>query len=593
MKRVVIGVASLAALVLLDPGCSKPRDRFDTAPSGRFEEDAGGPPDAGCPLQCSADLRSVVRSCDGDVVEVCPPALACGEGGCIDPCTAAAQAQGSVGCEFFMLPPPTNRQFARSCYAAYVVNAQPTAADLRIELGGQVLDLSGAVFTFAPGTGNITPHEGAIQPGEGVVVFLADPEDKSGARNPVACPSSVKPLTTEWPISTFTNGLSMGAAFRLVTSAPVTASTIYPFGGAKSFVPSATLLLPVAGWGKQHVLVGAWERLPAGDGAPTSVPGVQIVAAEDDTEIAIRPKVDIKDGELGGDVLRGASKGTLTTYVLARGQSLQIMQLEDPTGSVIESNKPTSVFGGHECMMIPSDVCCCDADQQQLPALEQWGHEYVVVGSRPRAGLALESSPYRIVAAFDGTELYYDPAPPGGAPRTMGAGDVATFWTAEPFVVRSQDAEHPVYVAQYMTGANLAGTQGDPEFVNVVPAGQYLTSYAFYADPTFAETSLVVVRQKRGDHFEGVTLECAGGDVPDFRPVGTDGRFEYAYVDLTRGAQPVSVLPGGPPCGHGLTRLRSNGSFSATLWGWDSYSSYAYPGGMGQRKLVTGSLVVR
>ncbi len=32
--------------------------------------------------------------------------------------------------------------------------------------------------------------------------------------------------------------------------------------------------------------------------------------------------------------------------------------------------------------------------------------------------------------------------------------------------------------------------------------------------------------------------------------------------------------------------MRSDGAFSATLWGWDRYASYAYPGGMAIRKLV-------
>jgi len=32
--------------------------------------------------------------------------------------------------------------------------------------------------------------------------------------------------------------------------------------------------------------------------------------------------------------------------------------------------------------------------------------------------------------------------------------------------------------------------------------------------------------------------------------------------------------------------MRSEGPFTATLWGWDFAASYAYPGGMAHRKLV-------
>ncbi len=32
--------------------------------------------------------------------------------------------------------------------------------------------------------------------------------------------------------------------------------------------------------------------------------------------------------------------------------------------------------------------------------------------------------------------------------------------------------------------------------------------------------------------------------------------------------------------------MKSDGPFTATVWGWDVAASYAYPGGMAQRKLV-------
>ena len=37
---------------------------------------------------------------------------------------------------------------------------------------------------------------------------------------------------------------------------------------------------------------------------------------------------------------------------------------------------------------------------------------------------------------------------------------------------------------------------------------------------------------------------------------------------------------------EGQPRMRSDGPFTATIWGWARYASYAYPGGMAQRRLV-------
>ena len=54
---------------------------------------------------------------------------------------------------------------------------------------------------------------------------------------------------------------------------------------------------------------------------------------------------------------------------------------------------------------------------------------------------------------------------------------VVTFWSATPFVVKSQDDKHPFYLAAHMTGADYSGSggsdgRGDPEWVNVIPAAE-------------------------------------------------------------------------------------------------------------------------
>jgi hypothetical protein len=287
----------------------------------------------------------------------------------------------------------------------------------------------------------------------------------------------------------------------------------------------------------------------------------------------------------------GTLAGVPVTYQLGKGQYLQLVQSEELSGSIVASTKPTTVFGGHSCAYVPSNSGAGDVLAQQLPPFEQWGNEYVGVAYRPRIGSESEPVPYRIVAARDGTRLDYDPHVPPGAPVTMSAGEVVTFTsgTGEAFVVRTQDAEHPIYLTAYMTGGDGVdrtsyGGLGDPEWVNLVPAGQYLSSYSFYADPTFEETSLVIVRAATNGQFKDVWLECAG-NLTDFRPIGTRGQYEFVRVDLSRKGGPGDKFGDGV-CRTGLQRMRSEGPFTATLWGFDVYASYAYPGGMAQRKLV-------
>ena len=580
----VLGIAISAACIA---ACADDRGKF-VEPEQKFQPDASiDAPD--CRLQCSLDGRSVIEACTGKVVETCADNRACGGAKCIEPCAAAAEDKSSNGCDFFFQSPLLTKQLPPSCYAAFIVNTSTQPIDVSLELDGEAIDVSKAMFRTSPGTATLVQHQGSIPVGESVILFLSDASPDM-PRNPTwqltysGCPAGVIPATFA---HTLTGGTGIGSSFHLKTNAPVSLTAVYPFGGASSYVPSATLVLPVASWAKEHVLVNGWD-----EGSDYGGPGAQIVAAEDDTEVTILPKRDIQDGE----DIKGVRAGVPVTYKLAKGQHLRIVQDQELTGSIIASDKPTAVFGAHSCADIPSTAGTCDIVNQQIPAFENWGSEYVAVGYRPRLGNEHEPVPYRIVAARDGTMLEYDPEIPPGAPTTLNAGESALFrsGTGDAFVVRTQDSEHPIYVSAHMTGgvgggsANPYGNRGDPEFVNVVPAGQYLNAYSFYADPTYGEASLVVVRAKLRGEFKDVWLECAG-NLTSWKPVGTRGDYEYTRVDIARGGGPGDTF-GTSRCKNGLQRMKSDGPFTATLWGWDFAASYAYPGGMAQRKLVDAPL---
>jgi len=571
VSGLVLGAAALGA-------CGDDRSGFENRKT-TFEVDAGmdAPPE--CKVQCSLDGRSVIDTCTGQVVQKCSEDLACGAGACIEPCAAAAADRSSNGCDFYFQTPRFDYTFPTNCYAAFVVNTSLKPATISLELEGKPLDLSKSTFRTTPGSADLVPHEGAIAPGESVIVFVAD-RDPSAPPDPgvfgvdyrVACPGAVVPATYADEVP---NGTGLGSSFHLSTNVPVAATTIYPFGGADSYLPTATLLLPVPAWGKEHMIVNAWSV------GFTGAASAQIVAAEDDTKVTILPKRAIQDGS----GVRGGPAGAPLEYRLAKGQFLQLMQGEELTGSIVSSDKPTTTVGGHACAFVPS-WGTCDILAQQIPAYEQWGSEYVGVGYRSRLGNEHEPVLYRVVAARDGTRLDYDPAIPAGAPVTLSAGESAIFeaGTGDAFIVRTQDAEHPVYLGAYMTGGTRYSNRGDPEFVNVVPAGQYLSSYTFYADPTYDETSLVVVRAKTNGAFEDVWLECAGV-LTGWKPVGTRGEYEWLRVDLQRNGGPGETF-GTSVCQAGLQRMKSEGAFTATVWGVALAASYAVPGGMAQRKLV-------
>jgi IgGFc binding protein len=571
--------------------------------TGGSDEDGGprGPDGSGydsgptsqCPrFGCSSDLRTVVDECDGvdSVFEVCGPDEACGAGRCVGPCEAAALSNQSIGCEFYAVPPeePT---YHGSCFAAFVANAWYSPVTVTGALGGKEIDLAASMYLVSNEGGEVryTPLTGGIPPGETAVIFLANVSSASAQ----SCPAGVVPVVTEDPIE---SGTSRTRAFRLRTDVPVSAYSMFPYGGAKVQYPTATLLLPTSSWLRDYVAVSPeridtpdHEELP-GEGTVTTVGRrtLQIVAMEDDTEIQIRPVADIA----GGTGVVGAAKNQVQRWTLNRGEVLQFAQDESLTGSPMQANRPIGVFGGAECSFVPSTWRSCDVMQQQILPLEHWGARHALVPHRPRVDdpapfpARRERVPYTIVAAVEGTVLQYDPAPPDGAPRTMDAFQRATFFADDVLTVRSQDLNHPIFVGSYMTGADFDGGHlapwamgGDPDFVASVPVERFLDRYVFTTDHNYANTTLTIVRRKTENRFSDVYLDCSGGPLTEFRPLGSDGELEFAWVRLTTNFQPATGT-----CGYGRHEARSEGSFSLTVWGTDSYASYGYAAGTGLRE---------
>lgn len=156
---------------------------------------------------------------------------------------------------------------------------------------------------------------------------------------------------------------------------------------------------------------------------------------------------------------------------------------------------------------------------------------------------------------------------------------MAEFASTGPFVVKSQNAEHPFYLGATMTGGQAYGGEGDPDWVNVIPPSQFLTNYVLFTDPTYPETSLVVIRtrSKVDGKFADVTLDCVG-TLSDWQPFGD---YEYTRVTLVTGDfQSVGT------CSNGRQEMKSDLPFGVTVWGWGTTQqtkavSYAYPAGAG------------
>ena len=259
----------------------------------------------------------------------------------------------------------------------------------------------------------------------------------------------------------------------------------------------------------------------------------------------------------------------------------------DPTSAILESDKPIGLWTGNKYMYVSSATSQGpgggEAAHQQIAPVKAMGNEYVGAGLVTRLmSMQPESVPYKMVGAVDGIVLEWDPAPPANAPMTLDAGQVAEFETSTTFTVRSQDADYPFLFSQYMPGTwpgTLLGCTtgfscglGDEEWVSLLSPKQFQNRYIFFTDPTYGTTSLVIIRAQGEDGFADVNIECLGA-VTGWMPVGNEGLYEYAHVNLEFGGVPVAN------CGTSRHLAESEGPFGVVVWGTDWYASYGYPAG--------------
>lgn len=543
-------------------------------PASSTSSDIGGGLSVGsgpsCEPVCSADLKKI--TCDGAIVMACTGDQACLAGQCSnDPCGAAQAAKSSYGCDYYALKPDIISAVRGACFASFVANTWTVPVHITLFYDGK--PLQGDFIRIPQGQGaslTYLPYDPAVglPVGEVAAVFLSHDSQGQGLK----CPF---PPAIDAPTGVMGSGF--GKAFHLTTDRPVVAYTILPFGGASAQATSASLLLPTSAWDTNYVAISAF---PKAQTFGPAVPSIDVLAKEDNTTVTLLPGVAV----VGGGGIAATPANQPVVYKLQAGQYLQIAQKEELTGAPIQSDKPVGLWGAASCLSVPVDVPFCDSAHQQIPPVRALGSRYALVRYRNRASAMgqEEAPPWRLVGAVDGTTLQWKPGPPLGAPLTLKSGESAMFDAAGPFEVSSQDADHPFYLAQYMTGSEMyGGHEGDPEWVNVVPVDQFLDSYVFFADPTYSETSLVVVRRKSliTMQFEPVNLDCAG-PIAGWLPLGDE--LEYTRVDLVTGDfKDVGT------CSNGRREMNSAAPFGVTVWGWGTLGvspsthdvSYAYPAG--------------
>ena len=125
---------------------------------------------------------------------------------------------------------------------------------------------------------------------------------------------------------------------------------------------------------------------------------VLLVGTEDNTvmTLIVTQSVTISVGAM----ITNLTPGRQYSFVINRLQTVYIESHDDLTGTKIVTDKPISVFSGHECANVPYDISGCDHLVEQIPPTILWGQVYYTAPLAKRRSYTI-----KILAAHNSTNV--------------------------------------------------------------------------------------------------------------------------------------------------------------------------------------------
>ena len=165
--------------------------------------------------------------------------------------------------------------------------------------------------------------------------------------------------------------------------------------------------------------------------------------------------------------------GRQYSFVINRFQTVYIGSLEDLSGTKIITDRPVSVFGGHECSNVPWNACCCNHLIEQIPPTALWGKTYYIA---PLAGKT--SYTIKVLAAYNFTfiNIYCNNTM---EQHTINEGEFVNK-TSRMMNYCAIYSNKEVLVMQLSHGGAEDGNEyGDPTMTLVPATNQYLSKFDF------------------------------------------------------------------------------------------------------------------
>jgi hypothetical protein len=500
----------------------------------------------------STGNATTTYTCDPLQGETCDPTTGQCDGDC-----ANLGASSNVGCEYYAVTMLNHLLDQGTFYFSVSLSNTSTVKAATVNIQGGALTTATTVTIPAGQLMEVKlPWVKALSCGAG---------NSTGTCNGDDLNQPVPPGTT----------LATNGAYHIRSTEPLIAYEFnardYQIGTAYSYTNDASLLVPVnAMTGAYHV--ATWPTFGTWPGLMT------VVATAANTQVTVAATNPIQTyGTLG------ATGGTIT--LVNPGDTLQIMSAlnsaggatygKDTSGTAITANHPIEVFGGHSCVYISASTGYCDHLEQVAFPDETLRGDYLV--TLPYNQNATSQQWVKIVGIQANTHVAFDPAV--AAAQTLNAGSVVALQgITQNFRVYSTDTPQRAFsVAQYMVGQNNFGsgcvnvnppagqTCGDPSMSLAVATSQFRSSYQFVAPANYEQNWVNVIAPT------GAQVTMDGATVTGFAAIGAASGYGVAHVSLCAGNAAGCT---------GIHNASSTENFGIEVYGYGSYTSYMYPGGL-------------
>ncbi|RLB54490.1 MAG: hypothetical protein DRJ42_08950 [Deltaproteobacteria bacterium] len=588
--------------------------------------------------QCSSDGSEWVPQEDCDI----NAGLACRDGRCVDLCDEATSNRSYVGCEFYAVDLDNagirvGSDASAQQYAVVVSNPNAIEIEVRVEVNDALFGAEASpreLLSVRVPAGDLEilrlPRR-EVDGSSSNAVCLPDDRTCPGTEvcvcssGDTAPPCLCRVTATASGINDGTHTAVTSNAFRISSQLPIIAYQFNPLDNVGVFSNDASLLLPTSAIGRRYTAI-AWPQTIANDSIN---PDNDFDSSRDDEDLRATLTIVGTERETtvnvtyGDRVVKVVGAGAIPEMGPRGSFSMvinpwDVINLEtqalngDFTGTVIDADRPVSVFVGSEASDVPrfdsyaTRQCCADHLEEQLWPDQSHGRRFMIA-RQPRRSVALnnaflnpltdsvaetnEPEWVRVLATTAGTTVLNTTLPFPDDVAMLAEGESIIFRADQDFIL---EADKPVAVLQALPSQEAVGIPseypgGDPAIVLVPPVEQYRQDYVFLAPDLYA-FDFVTITAKADTRvlLDGEPLDprvCTTsaadglmrrpGDPP---PTEVIHRCQFSFPDVI--GLPNVRVEDGDQSQDGVHTIVADDPVGIVVYGFDAFVSYAYAGGL-------------